>query len=195
MTSRYPCFLKYLEAVANLDGDIIEIGVHQGRSLQAIARMAMGLGINKCVYGVDTFAGMPDIVIDGLDNGHDDYGNPGIGGHKPGDFGDTSFEYVTRVMSGIDHVKLIQGLFPQCADQIPSEKFCFAHVDVDIYQSYKDTYEYLWPKMVSSGVIICGDDYGRPWLQGAKLAIDEASAKFGVVPIITSEKIHIIIKP
>lgn len=188
-------FLKYLEIVSKLDGDIIEIGVHQGRSLQSIARMAEGLGIKKCVYGVDTFVGMPGTVIDGLDNGYDDLGNPGTGGHKPGDFGDTSLERVTRMMTGLNYIKLVQGLFPQCAEKISSDKFCFAHVDVDIYQSYKDTYHYLWPRMVSGGVIICGDDYDRPWLKGAKLAIDEASEEFGVIPIITPEKIHIIIKP
>ena len=191
-------FLKYLESIARqkLDGDVIEIGVHQGRSLQAIGRMVAGLGIQKKIYGVDTFSGMPDIVIDGLDNGHDDHGRPtpGSGGHFPGDFSDTSIDRVERMISGLNII-LIKGIFPQCADQIPAEKFRFAHVDVDIYRSYKDTYQFLWPKMVSGGVIICGDDYDLPWLQGAKLAIDEASEEFGITPIITAKNIHILVKP
>jgi len=191
---RHHTFVKYLTSTATLDGDIIEIGVHQGRSLQFIGRIAASLGIKKPIYGVDTFTGMPDIVIDGLDNGRDAQGNSGIGGHKPGDFGDTSIERVKRMMEGLN-VTLIQGIFPECASQIKSDKFCFAHVDVDIYKSYKDTYNYLWPRMVPGGVIICGDDYDRPWLQGAKLAIDEASEAFGVTPIITLEKIHIMVKP
>ena len=194
---RRDVFLKYLGVTKDLEGDIIEVGVHQGNSLGMIARIANGvfnLG-NKQIYGVDTLSGMPSIVIDGLDNGWDDYGNPGIGGHKSGDFSDTSIQDVMYLTNIFNNVKLIWGIFPQCADKIPIQKFCFAHVDVDIYQSYKDTYQFLWPRIVSGGVIICGDDYARPWLKGAKLAIDEVSEEFGVTPIITPERVHILIKP
>jgi len=193
----YDCFLKYLKETAVLDGDIIEVGVYQGESLQMIGAITKELGIKKKMYGVDTFSGMPGSVINGLDNGWGDRGQPtpGCGGHFPGDFADTSFGYVAKIISPYDNILLIQGIFPQCADNISNEKFCFAHVDVDIYQSYKDTYEFLWPRMASGGVIVCGDDYPCPWLPGAKKAIDEAVEKFGVIPVITPKKQHIIRKP
>ena len=192
----YNCFLEYLKLISRLDGDIIEVGVHKGRSLSLIENITKNFNIDKTIWGVDTFEGMPNTVIDGLDNGHDDKGRPtpGSGGHFPGDFRDTSIEYVSRIVA-YPNVKLVKGIFPQCSSLVLSDKFCFAHVDVDIYQSYKDTYYYLWPRMVSGGVIICGDDYPCPWLLGAKKAIDEAVEKFGVVPIISPKGQHIIIKP
>lgn len=192
----YDCFLEYLQKIKGLDGNIIEVGVHQGNSLAILGALTNSLNINKTIYGVDTFCGMPDIVIDGLDNGHNEQGEvtPGKGGHFPGDFKDTSILHVARTAPW-PNIKLIPGIFPNCADQIESDKFCFAHVDVDIYNSYRNSYQYLWPKMVSGGVIICGDDYPCPWLPGAKKAIDEVVAEFGVVPVITPKGQHVIVKP
>lgn len=193
----YDCFLEYLQKIKGLNGDIIEVGVYRGISLAILGALTNSLGINKIIYGVDTFCGMPDIVIDGLDNGFDEFGEPwapGKGGHFPGDFKDTSILQVAR-MAPWGNIKLIPGIFPACANQIQSDKFCFAHIDVDIYNSYKDSYQYLWPRMVSGGAIICGDDYDRPWLKGAKKAIDEMVVEFGVTPIITQKRQHVIIKP
>ena len=192
----YDCFLEYLQKVKGLDGDIIEVGVHKGNSLAILGALTSSLGINKTIYGVDTFCGMPDIVIDGLDNGHNEKGEPtpGLGGHYPGDFKDTSLLHVSRVAPW-PNIKLIPGVFPACADQVDSDKFCFAHVDVDIYNSYRDSYQYLWPRIVSGGVVICGDDYLCPWLKGAKKAIDEVVVEFGVTPIITPRGQHVIVKP
>jgi len=192
----YNCFLEYLQKIKDLGGDIIEVGVHRGNSLKVLGAITRDLNINKIIYGVDTFCGMPDRVIDGLDNGYNENGEitPGEGGHYPGDFKDTSLLQVSRAVPW-GNIKLIPGVFPVCADQIKSDKFCFAHVDVDIYNSYEDSYQYLWPRIVSGGVIICGDDYLCPWLKGAKKAIDEVTAEFGVVPIITPKGQHVIVKP
>ena len=193
----YDCFVEYLKKIAGLDGDIIEVGVYKGESLQILGAITKDLGINKTIFGVDTFSGMPDSVIDGVDNGWSEQGiaTPGCGGHWPGNFADTSFGQVDKLVTPYKNILLIQGLFPRCASDIRGDKFCFAHIDVDIYQSYKDTYEYLWPRMVSGGVIICGDDYPCPWLFGAKKAIDEVVVEFNIAPIITAKGQHVIIKP
>jgi O-methyltransferase len=192
----YDCFLEYLRIISLLDGDIIEVGVHKGSSLNILGALTKSLNINKTIYGVDTFCGMPDIVIDGLDNGHDIKGEstPGKGGHFPGDFKDTSILQVAKTAPW-PNIKLIPGIFPDCADQIKSNKFCFAHIDVDIYNSYKNSYQYLWPRIVPGGVMVCGDDYLCPWLPGAKKAIDEVVVEFGVIPVISPRGQHIIIKP
>jgi O-methyltransferase len=39
------------------------------------------------------------------------------------------------------------------------EKFCFVHIDVDVYQSAKETFEFAWPRM-PAGAIAVFDDYG-----------------------------------
>lgn len=44
-----------------IDGDIVESGVYQGKSLLGIALMLKELGSNKKVYGFDSFSGFPAV--------------------------------------------------------------------------------------------------------------------------------------
>jgi len=50
-----------------LDGDIVEAGVYQGKSLLGMALMLKELGSSKKVYGFDSFSGFPP-VYDQKDN-------------------------------------------------------------------------------------------------------------------------------
>ena len=49
--------------------------------------------------------------------------------------------------------------------------FKLVHLDVDIYESYKNALEFFYPRMVRNGVIVM-DDYGSKFCLGAKKAID-----------------------
>jgi O-methyltransferase len=53
-----------------------------------------------------------------------------------------------------------KGVFPDAFDpsKLPGEvKFC--HVDVDTYNSGRDVVEWVWPRLVSRGIVVL-DDYG-----------------------------------
>jgi len=50
-----------------LEGDIVEAGVYQGRSLLGMAMMLKEIGSDKKVYGYDSFSGFPP-VYDSKDN-------------------------------------------------------------------------------------------------------------------------------
>lgn len=52
---------------AHLEGDIVEAGVFQGKSLLATALMLKELGSDKKVYGFDSFQGFPPIYHDNDD--------------------------------------------------------------------------------------------------------------------------------
>jgi hypothetical protein len=142
--------------VKDLPGAAVEIGVYKGGSLTRIAGQLNDR--NKKVYGIDTFTGMPEPSEYDL--------------HKKGDFNDITFQDIKEwFRSHFPNVVLIRGFFPQVANQIPENEFCFIHVDVDIYSSVMDCCNYFYPRLVTGGIMIF-DDYGFPTTPGAKRAID-----------------------
>jgi O-methyltransferase len=67
----------------------------------------------------------------------------------------------------------LQGIFPEeTGDHIKSKTIKFCHIDVDTYQSAKDTFKYIWPKMANNGIIIF-DDYGTQGLEGITRVCNE----------------------
>ena len=140
---------------AGIEGAVVEVGVYEGGSL---ARIAGAMPTRK-IYGIDTFEGMPAPC--------------GYDLHKEGDFNDVNFPKIKKWF-GINapNVTLIKGLFPDMANKLPDGKFCFAHIDCDIYTSVKNCCEYFYPRMAKGGIMIF-DDYGFPTTPGAKIAVDE----------------------
>lgn len=52
-------FDNIVENIDSVEGDIVEIGTYQGRSLLATALLLKELGSDKIVYGFDSFSGFP----------------------------------------------------------------------------------------------------------------------------------------
>ena len=52
------------------------------------------------------------------------------------------------------------------------EKFCFASLDCDIYESYKECLEFFYPRLVPGGVVLF-DEYNDPPWPGCNKAVDE----------------------
>jgi hypothetical protein len=53
-------FLK--NTVSNIEGDVLEAGVHRGRSLLAGALILKDQQQSKTIYGLDTFSGFPGVI-------------------------------------------------------------------------------------------------------------------------------------
>ena len=51
-------------------------------------------------------------------------------------------------------------------------RFCFAHIDLDLYQGVRDSLDFLYPRLSHGGVIVL-DDYGFASCPGARKAVDE----------------------
>lgn len=138
--------------VKKLDGSLIEVGSWRGGSGGLIAKKARECGIDRNIYICDTFEG---VVKAGEKDSH----------YKGGEHSDTSVKIVEDLLYtklGLDKkVKILPGIFPEdTADVIDEdEKFCFCHIDVDVYQSAKDVVEWLWKRLVIGGIIVF-DDYG-----------------------------------
>src|SRR5689334_19095647 len=71
-----------------------------------------------------------------------------------------------------DHVTLHKGLVEDILPKFANHEFCFAHLDMDLYQSTNSALQMIAPRVVKGGVV-CFDDYGAPEAPGVKKAADE----------------------
>ena len=136
---------------AVLPGDVIEVGVWRGGSGALICkRLAeieqMG---TKNLHLCDTFYG---VVKAGK---KDDY-------YKGGEHANATPDDVQEVLQKIGGTKyhIHTGIFPEeTGESIANLRFCFCHIDVDVYQSAYDTIQWIWARMPIGGIIVL-DDYG-----------------------------------
>ncbi|GAH92634.1 unnamed protein product, partial [marine sediment metagenome] len=75
----------------------------------------------KPIHLFDTFSGMP-----ATDETKDK--------HRQGDFNDTSLKSVKKYLGDCENIRFYQGFFPDTSGPVANTKFCFVHIDVDIYQ-------------------------------------------------------------
>lgn len=137
-----------------LPGLYLEFGVHQGGSINHIAKQ---LPEGKSIHGFDSFEGLPDKWLFGRGAGHFSLGGelPMVGGN----------------------VKLHKGWF---SDTLPAflarnpKPFTFVHIDCDLYVSTKAIFD-LAPDRFQTGTIIVFDEYFNfpGWEQHEYLAFKE----------------------
>jgi len=149
--------MRYCELTKNLEGDVAEFGVFRGGSLELIAQLHPG----KTAWGIDSFEGLPEPTQ------HDNH-------HKKGDFKEVEYENILGYFGTMHrNVNLLKGFSPDIFNNIDQyKKFCFVHIDVDLYESVAHGLAYFYPRMVDGGVILL-DDYGWDTTEGAKRAVDE----------------------
>jgi O-methyltransferase len=174
LCSRDRCYVLKMtlsQALLN-EGDVFECGVFRGGTalLEAITLDANSDGrVGKKLHLFDSFRGMPDSA-------------PGIDRIKGGDLGTTSVENVAALLKNFPFAEIHAGFIPQTFSDLQVSKICWAHIDVDIYQSVHDCIDYIYPKLTPGGVMIF-DDYGFPSCPGARRAVDEAFASLPEVPL------------
>lgn len=141
---------------AKIPGDIAEVGAYKGASAKLIAHAARG----KHIHLFDTFEGLPEL--------RDIDRSAFTDGQFVADVAD-----VTAYLSAYPSVSLYKGLFPETAGPIAGKTFSFVHLDVDLYQSTKDSLEFFYPRMSKGGVIISHDYMTAA---GVRKAIDDFMA-------------------
>jgi O-methyltransferase len=146
----YRCYELWtlVKGVRDIDGDILEVGVWRGGT-GAIIGTAASRNPNARVYLADTFEGVvkaseKDTI------------------YKGGEHSDTNLELVLALIDQLKlvNIRVLKGIFPDevnLDETSRSLKFC--HIDVDTYDSAKDIFEYVWPKLASKGVVVF-DDFG-----------------------------------
>ena len=89
---------------------------------------------------------------------------------------------MAALLKDFPFVQIHAGLIPATFTGLDLNQVCWAHVDVDIYQSVHDCIEFISPKLTPGGFMLF-DDYGFPSCPGARRAVDEAFASRPEVPI------------
>ncbi len=160
----YRCYELWtlINEVKQLDGDIIEVGVWRGGTGTLIAKKASLLGLKSTVYLCDTFSG----VVKAGDKDTD---------YTGGEHSDTSSDLVKKLLekNGIKNTEVVTGIFPDDNRELfKNKKFRFCHIDVDVYQSAKDVFNYVFPGM-PVGAMVVFDDYGFKACYGVTKFVDE----------------------
>ena len=72
-----------------------------------------------------------------------------------GSFKGADFEKIKSLFLNYDNVKIYDGIFPdETFENIKNIKLKFVHIDVDNYQSYKDSLSAIYENVVENGIIV-----------------------------------------
>lgn len=148
-----------LKMVKGIPGNLIEVGVYEGGSAKLLAKAFP----KKTVFLFDTFEGLPDKL--NFEAG--DTRNYFVGHAKAQE------KVCRKYLKGCKNVEIFKGVFPESGGPVKNQKFCFAHIDVDIYESTKECLDFIYPRMSKGGIILVHDYPAHP---GVQKAVDEFMA-------------------
>jgi len=162
--------LSLLEESRDLGGDVAECGVYRASTLIPTGVWLQQQGLEKILFGFDSFEGFDEsVAIDVALGGAEEVER------KVGGLGQTSLPYVDAKVRrfGLSRtIRLVPGFFEKTLSTVADRKFCFVHLDVDLYESYKTCLEFFYPRVVSGGIILL-DEYDDPSWPGCNKAVDE----------------------
>ncbi len=170
--------IKYSCQCAHLPGYIAEFGVFRGGSLELLSKFNPG----KDIIGLDSFSGVPA----GTEH---DY-------HQEGDFGGIDSRAIIGYFNTVyPAVRIVKGFLPKAFEYFDTHtRFCFTHIDLDMYESIYNCLDFVVPRTVEGGMILL-DDYKENSTPGCKKAIEDFFKNFnpdvsyhGEVMLYDSEK-------
>ena len=125
--------------------------------------------MKRKIYGFDSFSGFPNIVE--LDHS---VRNP-----IKGEWAVRTLKEAKDSIKGLglfnndQDYELIEIVFDKnTKNPIPKEKICLLHIDLDLYDGYKNALEIFWDQ-ISLGGIIVFDEYNEPNWPGATFAVNQ----------------------
>lgn len=165
---------RLLDIVAPLEGDIVECGVGQGRTLLFWGILTFAEGRHRRLWGFDSFEGFPEPSPEDASPRNPQKGEWAAGGMR---------EVENLLLeSGLPgewvraRLTLVKGFFEESLPKYVGSQIALLHIDADLYQSYKTALEILYPQVCPGGVIAF-DEYMGTWehhgFPGAKKAVDE----------------------
>lgn len=156
--------LEYLKLIKDLEGDIIEIGTFWGETTFAMAKFLRNHNLNKKIYACDTFKGFPYNDKDGNQNTFKIGELTGIGIVK--------FEERIR-KEGYENIIIpIKGKIEiTLYNQLKDKQFCFAFIDIDMYNPTLFAYKFLEDRITKNGILYF-HDYGFTKTPGIKKVVD-----------------------
>jgi len=125
---------KCLSETLHLEGAVYECGVFFGGTALLLATALEG---RKTLRLFDSFEGLPEAP-------------PEDNHHKKGDFSQTSFAHVAQLMGEQTNFSIHKGWLPDSLEGL-EETVSFVHLDVDLYKSYHDCLDNIYPRLTEGG--------------------------------------------
>jgi len=174
--------LQWLDFALAAPGEVAEFGVWRGGTALLLRDHLLSQGPDRTLHLFDSFAGLPEA-------------NPAKDNHhRKGDLADTSEVAVRHLFKGSAGVVIHPGRFEETIAAVQEERFCFAHIDADLYSSVLLATDFTFPRLNPGGVIVY-DDYGFRTCAGARAAVDEYFAKAAARPVYLTTGQCVAIKP
>ena len=164
----YRCYELWSLAVrcAELPGDTLEVGTWRGGTGALLAAAIAARKPDKTVFLCDTFRGV-------VKAGSNDTA------YRGGEHSDTSEETVRSLLAklAIRNIRLLHGIFPEETGHSVAERlFALGHIDVDVYSSAKDVFDWVAPRLVTQGIVVF-DDYGFLGCEGVTKLVHELATR------------------
>lgn len=156
MVTNYESYIVHsiTSGMTKSPGDIAEVGVYAGSTAKVICE-AKG---NRRFHLCDTFEGLPEPSEDEKSV------------EKKGRFA-CSLESIQAYLRQYPNLEYHKGFCPASVQgKLDDVRFCFVHLDVDLYESTKQCLEYFFPRLIPGGVLL-SHDYSI--LEGVKRAFSE----------------------
>ena len=166
-------FRRLLDQVNDVDGDVVECGVAGGGTFSMLALLVRSEGRSRHLWGFDSWQGLPEPTEADLASA----GSVAEAGIFAGKRADMVLDRLRRYGFSEGEIKsavsLAEGPFSETLPGYHGRDIALLHLDADLYQSYVDCLQNLWPKVVVGG-IVAFDEYQAPeeW-PGARWAVDE----------------------
>jgi len=165
---RYFGLEQAARAVRDVPGDACEIGCFRGLSAYLVADVFRDIGKPLAFHICDSFEGLSEFKA------ADESPERPISDEDKRRRWDFAWpeEKVRDNLAEFDFVRTHKGWVPEPFRDIADQRFCFAHIDVDLYEPTRDSLDFLWPRLNRRGALVF-DDYGSCLFPGARKAIDE----------------------
>jgi hypothetical protein len=170
---RYYLMKELLLSLGSLDSDTAECGIFCGLGSYLLCHYARELPRPPDFrhLAFDSFAGLSRPGPEDLPERADV--RPWWSGAMAADL-----ETVRGHLERFSEIEFHVGWIPRCFDSALDRRFCFVHIDVDIYQPTRDALAFFYPRTTPGGILLF-DDYGFLTCPGARRAIDEFAKNAG----------------
>jgi hypothetical protein len=161
--------LQFVQAVRDLPGCTAECGVARGIGSALIClELQDAMPGDDCHFAFDSFEGVSaPSEVDRMENGRHHWFQGKLA---------VPAERTQALLAEFPKCKTVKGWIPESLQVAKDYRFRFVHVDVDLYQPTRDSFEFFYDRLVPGGVILM-DDHGFTSCPGARQAAMEFFAK------------------
>ncbi|OGV57872.1 MAG: hypothetical protein A2X45_19800 [Lentisphaerae bacterium GWF2_50_93] len=171
------------ETCKHTSGDLIEVGVWRGGTGALIAKRASMSIPGQTVFLCDTFSG---VVKAGKEDSK----------YKGGEHQDTTEKIVEGLLTRMElsNVKVLRGVFPEDTQSlVEGRTFRFCHIDVDVFNSARDVFQWIWNRLEVGGIVVF-DDYGFGQCDGVMKYVNSIRAMDGAMTVYNLNGHAIVVK-